>query len=172
MSVSKLRGGKPIAERSATTDLLHDFASRAEAQNLTFYLLGATEAVNKTCVEKLEAIYPKLRIVGRRDGYFSEAEEDGVIAAINAVKPDVLWVGLGKPKEQFFSVRNAHRLQVGWLVTCGGCFNYVTGDYKRAPDWMQRSNLEWLHRMATNPQQLFWRYLVTTPHALWLAFKT
>lgn len=171
VTLSKLRGDTPIAERSATTDLLHDFAARAEADGLTFYLLGATEAVNKACVQKLEALYPRLRIVGRRNGYFTEAEEAGVVDAINMVKPDVLWVGLGKPKEQYFSVRNAKRLNAGWLVTCGGCFNYVTGAYKRAPDWMQRTNLEWLHRMVTNPRQLFWRYLVTTPHALWLALK-
>lgn len=169
VTLSRLRSSRPISERSATTDLLHDFAVRAEAEGLSFYLLGATEAVNSACVAKLEALYPRLRIVGRRNGYFTEAEEDGIIEQINAVQPDMLWVGLGKPKEQYFAVRNARRLRAGWLVTCGGCFNYVTGAYKRAPDWMQRANLEWLHRMATNPRQLFWRYLVTTPHALWLA---
>lgn len=168
VSVSRLRGGTPIAERSATTDLLHDFAKRAAVDGLTFYLLGATEEVNKACAAQLEMLYPALRIVGCRNGYFTEGEEAAIIEAINAVRPDVLWVGLGKPREQYFSVRHAGRLQAGWLVTCGGCFNYVTGAYKRAPEWMQRSNLEWLHRMATNPR-LFWRYLVTTPHALWLA---
>lgn len=164
------RTGTPIAERSATTDMLHDFARHAEAHDLSFYLLGATEAVNRDCAAELQRLYPRLRIVGRRNGYFSRAEEAGIIGEINAVRPDVLWVGLGKPNEQYFAVRNARALRAGWLVTCGGCFNYVTGAYKRAPAWMQRSNLEWLHRMATN-RKLVWRYLTTTPHALWLVLK-
>lgn len=54
-------------------------------------------------------------------------------------------------------------------LTSGGCFNYVTGHYSRAPLWMQRMNLEWVYRMITNPRQLFMRYLLTTPHALYLA---
>jgi exopolysaccharide biosynthesis WecB/TagA/CpsF family protein len=162
-----------IAERSATTDLIHDFAARASSNGLTFYLLGGTSNVNARCVAQLRKDYPKLDIVGSRDGYFTPEEEPGVVEEINKLRPDVLWVGLGKPKEQVFASKNIHNLRAGWLVTCGGCFNYVTGDYKRAPMWMQSSNLEWLHRLVTNPRQLFTRYLITNPHALWLAlFKT
>jgi N-acetylglucosaminyldiphosphoundecaprenol N-acetyl-beta-D-mannosaminyltransferase len=158
----------PIVERSATTDLIHDFAARAERDGLSFYLLGAAEDVNAASAAELQRLYPDLRIVGRRNGYFAPHEEDAVVAAINEAAPDVLWVGLGKPKEQSFAARNARRLRAGWLVTCGGCFNFLAGEYRRAPAWMQNANLEWLHRMATRPKELFWRYLVTTPHALWL----
>jgi N-acetylglucosaminyldiphosphoundecaprenol N-acetyl-beta-D-mannosaminyltransferase len=58
------------------------------------------------------------------------------------------------------------RINAAWIVTCGGCFNFVTGAYGRAPQWMQSANLEWLHRLATNPRKLFWRYVVSSPHAL------
>jgi len=68
-------------------------------------------------------------------------------------------------------VRNRHRIKAGWIVTCGGLFNYITGDYPRAPMWMQKSGLEWLHRMATRPKELAWRYITTNPHALWLIWK-
>ena len=64
------------------------------------------------------------------------------------------------------------RIKAGWLITCGGCFNFITGHYRRAPKWMQDANLEWLHRLATNPKKLFWRYLITTPHAMLIVFRS
>ena len=75
-------------------------------------------------------------------------------------------MGAGQLGEE--SLRSKHRLKAGWVVTAGGCFNYVTGDYARAPQWMQRYGLEWLHRLCHEPRRLFWRYAVTNPHALWL----
>lgn len=170
--VSRLMGTRPIAERSATTDLFHDFASVAETHGLTFYLLGGTESVNRQCSETLKRLYPRLQIVGRRNGYFTPDEEAGLVEEIASLNPDVLWVGLGKPKEQQFAADWKHRLRAGWLVTCGGCYNYVTGHYPRAPLWMQRWCLEWLHRAASNPRRLLWRYLTTSPHALWVALRS
>lgn len=171
VTLSRLLPGPEIPERSATTDMIDDFAADFATTGHSFYLLGGTEEVNRRAAEILSARYPGLRIVGRRNGYFTAAEEAGVIAEINAARPDVLWVGLGKPKEQQWCATHARDLQAGWVVTCGGCFNFVTGDYVRAPLWMQRANLEWLHRLATNPRKLLRRYLVTTPHALWIALR-
>ena len=113
-------------------------------------------------------MYPGLRIVGRRNGYFSRDQEAAICAEINASGADVVWVGLGVPLEHAFCVRNKHRLTAGWVVTAGGCFNYVTGAYARAPGWMQRLGLEWLHRLWHEPRRLFWRYAITNPHALFL----
>ncbi len=118
--------------------------------------------------EHRPASYPDLKIAGHMDGYFPEAQEPEICEQINALGADVLWVGLGKPKEQEFCVRNRDRLKAGWLVTCGGCFNFITGKYSRAPQWMQDVGFEWLHRVVTNPKQLLWRYLTTNPHALFL----
>ncbi|HEY0625152.1 MAG TPA: WecB/TagA/CpsF family glycosyltransferase [Allosphingosinicella sp.] len=171
VTFSRAGAGPRIAERSATTDMIHDFARVAEAEGLSFYLLGGEEEVNAECVERLRRFYPRLKIAGRRNGYFAADEEETVVAAINAAKPDVLWVGLGKPKEQIFSIRARQRLHVPWIVTCGGCFNYITGHYRRAPEWMQKANLEWVHRAGTEPRRLLWRYLTTSPHALWLALS-
>src|SRR6202012_3380946 len=96
---SKVLTDAPIPERSATTDFLHDAAKMAEAHGLTFYLLGATEAVNSACAERLHRDYPNLKIAGRRDGYFEPEEEGALIDEINASGADVLWVGLGVPLE-------------------------------------------------------------------------
>lgn len=165
---SKVLTNAPIPERSATTDFLHDAAKMAEAHGLTFFLLGATEAVNSACAERLNKDYPNLEIAGRRDGYFEPEAEDAVIAEINASGADVLWVGLGVPLEYDFCLRHRDKLKAGWIVTCGGCFNFAAGDYKRAPDWMQRTGLEWLHRVWREPKRLFWRYAVTNPLAIFL----
>lgn len=168
--LSRLLGGRAIPERTATTDLIHAAARAAAEQGLGFFLLGGSEDINRRCAERLAALHPGLRIAGRRNGYFTPAEEADVMAAIRASGADVLWVGLGKPKEQAFALRAREALDCGWIVTCGGCFNFVAGDYRRAPRWMQRAGLEWLHRMATGPRYLIRRYLVTIPHALWLVF--
>lgn len=166
---SRLLTKLPIPERSGTTDMIHDLAAAAARNGLSFYLLGGTEEVNAACAAKLTEIYPALRIAGRRHGYFDASDEEQIAAEIAATRPDVLWVGLGKPTEQQFAARHVDALNAGWIVTCGGCFNYVTGHYKRAPEWMQRTHLEWLHRALTGPRHLVWRYVTTTPHAIMLA---
>lgn len=171
VTASRLFAAAPIADRSSTTDMFIDSLPRAAAARVRYYLLGGTEAVNAQCASLITGSTPGLELAGRRNGFWRQEDEDEVIAAINAAAPDVLWVGTGKPREQAFCVRNRDRLKVGWVITCGGLFNYVTGDYPRAPLWMQRAGLEWLHRMATNPRHLAWRYLTTNPHALWLIWK-
>ncbi|BAV63568.1 WecB/TagA/CpsF family glycosyltransferase [Sphingobium cloacae] len=171
VAASRWLGGPVIADRSGTTDMFIDSLKDAAAAGVSYYLLGGDERVNAECARRIEEIAPGIRIAGRRNGFWTPQEEDAVIEAINAAAPDVLWVGTGKPREQAFCVRNRDRIKAGWIVTCGGLFNYVTGDYPRAPMWMQNAGLEWLHRMATRPKQLAWRYLTTNPHALWLIWK-
>ena len=165
---SRLLTDASIPERSATTDYFLDAAEAAQVRGLRFYLLGATEEVNARCAEILTQRYPGLEIVGRRNGYFAHGDEAAVCEAINDSGADIVWVGLGVPLEQAFCARNKHRLKAGWLVTCGGCFNFVTGDYARAPAWMQKAGLEWLFRLAREPRRLFWRYAISNPRAIYL----
>lgn len=168
--LSKLNRGPSIPERTATTDLIHSAAKAAAENGLRFYLLGGSEEINRQSAEKLLELYPDLIICGRHSGYFADEEEVKILADINNCDTDVLWVGLGKPKEQAFAIKNQSRLDCAWIVTCGGCFHFIVGDYARAPVWMQSAGLEWLHRMATGPRYLIKRYLITIPHALWLVF--
>lgn len=165
---SRLFTRTPIPERSATTDFFHDAAKAAAARGLGFYLLGGTEAVNAACAAEMQRLYPGIRIAGRRNGFFAPEDEPAICDEISASGADIVWVGVGIPLEQDFCARNKHRLNAGWLVTCGGCFNFVTGDYARAPFWMQRAGLEWLFRVLREPRRLFWRYAVTNPRALYL----
>jgi exopolysaccharide biosynthesis WecB/TagA/CpsF family protein len=165
---SRLLTKTPVPERSATTDFIHDAARIGATHGLRFFLLGATEEVNAEAARVLAQTYPGIQIVGRLHGYFSEFEEAEVCDEINLTQPDVIWVGLSVPREYEFAVRNKFRLKAGWLVTCGGCYNFVTGAYKRAPEWMQQAGLEWLYRLAREPKRLFWRYAVTNPLAIFL----
>lgn len=156
----------PIPERTATTDMIHDLPN-FYAGNLKHFLLGGKESSVTKAAEILGQAYTNFQVVGVQHGYFTDDEEAAICDAINAAQPDILWVGLGKPKEQIFCIRNKHRLQVPVIISCGGCYNYITGEYPRAPEWMQKYGLEWLFRMANDPKKLFWRYLITNPHAIY-----
>lgn len=166
---SRLMCDEQLPERVATTDLYHDVAVQAQRDGITFYMFGATETENARACERARHLYPNLKIVGRANGYVTSAELDRTIAEINALAPDILWVALGVPREQEFCRTYADRLtNVGLIKTSGGLFNFLSGQRSRAPAWMQRASLEWLWRMSQEPTRLFWRYVRTSPHALYL----
>ncbi|WP_420002487.1 WecB/TagA/CpsF family glycosyltransferase [Arenibacterium sp. LLYu02] len=95
-----------IRGRSATTDLFHDVAKVAQKRGLKFFVLGSTEEQNRKAVEQMKVLYPEVQIVGRRNGYFSDAENAEICAEIVASGADVLWVGLGKPKQEIWCLQN------------------------------------------------------------------
>ena len=166
---SRLLCTTPLPERVATTDLFHDVARMAQSCGATFYLLGATGPVIERSVSRIRALYPRLEIVGYRNGYFGREQEAEVVAAINAARPDVLWLGLGAPAELRFAVRNRDFLRsVGLIKTSGGLFDFLSGKSRRAPGWMQAAGLEWAYRAFLEPRRLGTRYALTNPHALFL----
>jgi exopolysaccharide biosynthesis WecB/TagA/CpsF family protein len=167
--LSRLLCRTPLPARVATTDLFPAVARLAGQSGATFYMLGASEEVNRAAAEKTLAAYPRLRLVGRRNGYFSRSDEPALVAEIAGLKPDILWVALGAPLEHQFCVRNLAALRgVGIVKTSGGLFDFLAHAKPRAPVWMQRLGVEWLFRMAMEPRRLFLRYLVTNPHALFV----
>ncbi len=165
---SRLLGADALPERVATTDFIFDACDAAERSGLSFYFLGGREEDNERAVEWLKSVYPRLRVAGRHHGFFSQGDEDRIVATVAAAKPDVLWLGLGKPRQEYFAVELRDRLKgVGWIKTCGGMFDYYSGRSARAPSWMQRSGLEWLFRALQEPR-LAWRYLTTNLAATYL----
>lgn len=171
VAASKLVGQHPLPERIATTDFFHDAAMLAQHKGLSFFILGSTEDQNKRFVTKVREQYPKLKIVGRSHGYFDKYEEVRLIEKINELKPDVVWVGLGKPKQEYWCVEMREKLNTGWLKTCGGLYSYMTGDVQRAPLWVQRIGFEWLFRAIQEPKRLGVRYLTTNPKALYALYS-
>lgn len=165
---ARLFAATRIPDRAATTDLFHDLAAAAERERLSMYFLGASAEENARAVAAVRARYPRLVIAGARDGYFSRDEEEAVVDAIVAARPDILWVALGVPNEDLFVARNLDRLRgIGWVKTCGGLLNFLSGLRSRAPRWMREAGLEWAYRLALEPRRLFWRYTVTNVHSIW-----
>ncbi|KZZ46255.1 glycosyl transferase [Thalassolituus sp. HI0120] len=164
-----LNKGDALPERIATTDFFHDAAEYAVKYGLKFYMLGASEEMSLEAEKNIRKQYPDLQIVGRRNGYFDEAQEEKICKEIVASGADVLWVGMGKPKEQLFCIRNKERLKgIPWIKSCGGLFDFLSGRNKRAPQWMQDAGLEWAHRTLSDPKRFLWRYLTTNIHTIFL----
>jgi N-acetylglucosaminyldiphosphoundecaprenol N-acetyl-beta-D-mannosaminyltransferase len=167
---SRLFCDRALPERICTTDFFHDVAEVGQHRGARMFLLGGTKTVIEQAARRVQLVYPDLDIVGYADGYMRrEDEEARVIEAINAARPDILWVGVGVPLEQQFAVRNRGRLRsVGLIKTAGGLFDVLSGQKPRAPLWMRQAGIEWAYRWYLEPRRLAVRYLTTNPHALYL----
>src|ERR1700738_989220 len=170
--VSRLRCEVPLPERVATTDLFYDVAREAEARGATMFMLGASEASNSLAAQLVKDKFPRIKLVGKRHGYFTSKDEEIVVCGqIAALAPDILWVSMGVPREQEFIVRHRHRLtSVGIIKTSGGLFDFLSGSKQRAPAWMQNAGLEWLWRGWVGPKTRGGGWLTTTPHPLYFSF--
>ena len=168
---SRLLCRKALPERIATTDFFHVAAKSAEMNGLSFYFLGGKEDVNAKACTRAKQLYPKIRWAGNHHGYFEKHEVEALCEKIRAAKPDVLWVGLGRPEQEIFAAHNRGKLVgIGWIKTCGGLFDFLAGEKKRAPEWMQLTGLEWIWRIIQEPRRLLGRYVFTNLHALWRLF--
>jgi exopolysaccharide biosynthesis WecB/TagA/CpsF family protein len=108
-----------------------------------------------------------LKIAGRHHGYFPAVQNADVCKAVVDSGAEVLWMALGKPRQEFWSIENRERLRgVAWIKTCGGLYAFLAGR-RRAPLWVQNVGLEWKFRGLQEPPRLGWRYLVTNTHAMW-----
>lgn len=171
VSMSSWVDGPNIPERSATTDTIHDIPLIFDKQ-IKHFLLGGKKQVVEKCAQILSAQYKNFEMVGTHDGYFDKDTQSlDVIAQINNSQADILWVGLGKPQEQAWVIKYKEAIKVPVIISCGGCYNYVTGDYARAPMWMQNMGIEWLHRALTEPKKFLWRYITTNPHSIYCVLK-
>ena len=165
----RLLSKRPLPERVATTDLYPAVARMAEESGASFYLLGASEDVNRATYEATKRAYPRLDIRGRSHGYLKGAALEAKLDEINALAPDILWLAMGVPLEQQFVADHARRLHnVKMIKTSGGLFDFVAGAKRRAPQWMQDAGLEWAFRLGLEPRRLLKRYLTTNPIAAYL----
>ena len=168
LSVYSRKHGFPEAERVTGPDLM--LALFARDNGLKHYFYGSTEKTLAMLEEKLRGTYPDIQIVGMEAPPFRELtkeEDEEAVRRINASGADVIWVGLGAPKQENWM--HAHKEKVGGvMIGVGAGFDYHAGNIKRAPVWMQRLSLEWLYRLLQDPKRLFKRYLVTNTRYLWL----
>lgn len=146
--------GQPVAERVSGFDLMMELMALAPAKGYRIFLLGAAPGVADLAREKLQQKFPGAQIVGTHHGYFSAEQEPAVIAQIRAAKPDILFAGMGVPRQEKWLANNLHRLQVPVSIGVGGSLDVAAGKVERAPRWIQKIGLEWLFRLIKEP----WRY--------------
>ena len=156
--------GDHLPGRVPGSSLIWLLAERAAAEGRSIYLLGGTESANQGASAVLAAKYPGLKLAGASSPRIasppSPADIEHVLAAVAHARPDFLLVGLGSPKqEQLIRALRPH-LPATWMVGVGISFSFVAGEIKRAPRWMRKAGVEWVHRMAQEPGRLAKRYLV------------
>lgn len=151
---------KPLPERVAGIDLMMNLVELADQKSYKIFLLGAKEEVVKKTKEKLIQKYPKLNVVGIRNGYFKEADWERVSEQIEKTNPDLVFVGITSPIKEYLIEYLQNKGHKEVFMGVGGSFDVISGNIPRAPLWMQKMNLEWLFRMLQEPKRLFKRYFV------------
>jgi N-acetylglucosaminyldiphosphoundecaprenol N-acetyl-beta-D-mannosaminyltransferase len=171
--------GTPLPERVAGSSLVWSLSDGLGRDHRSVYVMGGTPFDPMTgeldgatrAAGRLAAASPGLRIAGTLcPPYGFERDADGfaeVCRQVAAARPDMVFVGLGFPKQEQVITRLRPYLPRTWFIGCGAAVNFVAGDIDRAPRWMQRTGLEWAHRLGTEPRRLAGRYLRhDAPYAL------
>ena len=152
--------GKPLKERVTGIDLFEALMKRSAEQGWRVFLLGAREEVVSGVARIYPARYPGLTLAGYRNGYWTPEEEEGVVAAIAATRPDILFVAISSPKKEAFLARYQEAMKVPFAMGVGGTFDVAVGLVSRAPVWMQKAGLEWFYRFLQEPRRMFRRYFI------------
>ncbi|GII24161.1 WecB/TagA/CpsF family glycosyltransferase [Planosporangium mesophilum] len=172
----------PVPERVAGASLVWSIAAGLAADGRSLYLLGGAPSFfgrlegSHRAAKALVRAYPGLRIAGHaspRYGFDRDpATLDAVCRELVEAKPDVVYIGLGCPRQERLADRLRGDLPGAWLLGCGGAIDFLAGDRARAPEWMQRSGLEWAHRLSREPRRLAERYLRhDAPYAMGLLVR-
>ena len=163
--------GYSAAGRVYGPDLILALMQRSSSAGPRHYFYGGTPEALDRLVLKLRAHSPDLQVAGCHAPPFRPltAQEDrAAVEAINAAEPDILWVGLGSPKQERWMAAHRDKIHAPVMVGVGAAFDFLSGAKPQAPHWMQRSGLEWLYRLVTEPRRLWRRYLIDSP--LFVAF--
>ena len=135
----------------------------AASSGWSLFILGARPGVAERVAETLEAEHPGLSIAGTMHGHFSAAEEDDVVAAIRATNPGLLLVGMGNPLQERFLARRLNDTGARVGLGVGAYLDFQVGEATRAPAWMNRIGIEWLHRLVQEPRRMWRRYVLGNP---------
>lgn len=167
---SRLRGAA-LPERVAGSSLIWTLSAAAAADGRSVHLLGGEAGAAERAAEVLTGRYPGLRIAGTlcpEPGFDGDPERlEAVHDEVVRAGPDIVYAGLGFPKQERLIARLAPALPAAWFVGCGAAIGFAAGTHRRAPQWMQRTGLEWLHRLGNEPTRLFRRYVIhDAPFAL------
>ena len=151
---ARLQGIK-LNGRVPGVELAIELCKLAADRGYGVYLFGATEETSSAAAEMLVNKYPTLRIAGRRNGYFSQEDEEEIMRDINNSNAQIALVALGSPKQELWIKTNQRKLNVNVLQGVGGTLDVIAGNVKRAPAFWRKTNLEWLYRLLTQPRRIF-----------------
>ncbi|HLY40998.1 MAG TPA: WecB/TagA/CpsF family glycosyltransferase [Terracidiphilus sp.] len=156
--------GQSLPERIAGIDLMSELCGDAETAGLSVYFLGGRPGAAKKASENLRARFTRLKVAGidcPRPGFENDASEsDAVVRRIAQAAPDILFVGFGAPKQEYWMEDHASALPVKVMIGVGCSFDVLSGELARAPQGMQRVGMEWVFRLGQEPKRLWRRYLV------------
>lgn len=161
LSLYSKKHGFPEAERVTGPDLMGELFARDNG--LRHYFYGGKEETIQVLSEKLPGEYPSLQIAGMVSPPFrplTEEEDERELQKMNDAKADIIWIGLGAPKQERYMYEHRGKVN-GVMIGVGAGFDYYAGTIKRAPMWMQKLSLEWLYRLMQDPKRLFRRYFAT-----------
>lgn len=160
------RAGFGRMARVCGPDLLERVMAEAAARGWSQYFYGGADGVAEQLRDTFVARHPELRVAGVYSPPYralSEAEDAAIMDRINEAKPDIVWIGLGAPKQERWMAEHRDRLDAAILIGVGAAFDFHTGRLDRAPAWMQRTGLEWSYRLAKEPRRLWRRYVLGIP---------
>ena len=169
-TVGRKRGHSNMERTTGPSYMGEIFGVSAEKDYRHFFY-GSTKETLEKLYQELEKNYPGIQIVGMYSPPFrpmTEEEEASIVNRINETNPDFVWVGLGAPKQEKWMAMHQGVVD-GFMVGVGAGFDYFAGNIERAPEWMQKCNLEWVYRLLQDPKRLFKRYLVTNTKFIWNA---
>lgn len=145
--------GQPLSERVTGIDLVHAICQTSQTAGWRIYILGAAPGIAQQAADKLCQQYPACQIVGVQHGYFKAEEEPRIVEQIRQAKPDVLLVAMGAPRQELWITKHQDALQIPVAMGIGGSLDVISGNLKRAPQWMQKLSLEWLYRLLIQPSR-------------------
>ena len=160
------RAGFDRMARVCGPDLLERVMAEAAERGWSQYFYGGAGGVAEQLRENFVARHPGLRVAGAYSPPYralTEAEDAEIVDRLNEAKPDIIWVGLGAPKQERWMAEHRDRLDAAILIGVGAAFDFHTGRLDRAPGWMQRSGLEWSYRLYKEPRRLWRRYVLGIP---------
>lgn len=164
--------GKRLYEPSAK---LKTQNSKLRSSQRTVMFMGSSEKVLDLIVKRAAEVYPHLKVVTYSPPYkpeFSDEDNKAIIDAINAVNPDLLWIGMTAPKQEKWTYSHWNELNIHCHVgTIGAVFDFFAGTVERAPMWWQRHGLEWLYRLLKEPKRMWRRYIIGNALFLWNMLK-
>jgi N-acetylglucosaminyldiphosphoundecaprenol N-acetyl-beta-D-mannosaminyltransferase len=163
------RRGYKTASRVCGFDLVAALTDASQSIGARHYFFGGKPGIAEVMAAKLKASYPGIEIAGCYTPPFrplSEAEDRECTERLARARPDIVWVGISTPKQEFWMRDHVGRIPGATLIGVGAAFDFYAGAVTRAPRWMQRYGLEWLHRLISEPRRLWRRYLVMAPKFL------